>query len=492
MGLILSIDVGTTNIKAALVDEAGQLYGKTQKISTALESDASGRAEHDPHRLREALLEVCRRAADRHGSEIDMLALTSYMFGLVLLDQDGEPLTRISTFADTTAQAHFPRFLAAVGDVDDMYLRTGCPPIFQYPANRLHHIGVTKPQIAARTAHVLDSKAFLMHALTGEYVSDYSTANSLGCLDISGRWDEAIIRATGFAVEQFPRVLNGLTDKVPLLPAICRHLGVREGTAIAAGLYDGGAVAAAMTGFAEGIGVGNFGTSGMFRIPTPAPVEDLQGGLIQSCLLRPGRFFTGAGINNCTSATNLLLSLLGENLDYLQKTPLSTPGANGVMTFPYFTGERDMIVGNIGTGVVMGLGAASTRDDLARSFLEGVAFSYLLVKNRLDPHRQIEEFRLGGGASTNAQWMQIMADVLDLRVCVTQNPEMGIIGAACMARYGEGSDLIECSRRIMREATVFEPVARHAKIYAALAERYFSIRQALRAPLLARLGQSTD
>ena len=230
----------------------------------------------------------------------------------------------------------------------------------------------------------------------------------------------------------------------------------------------------------------------MFRIPTPAPVEDLQGGLIQSCLLRPGRFFTGAGINNCTSATNLLLSLLGENLDYLQKTPLSVPGANGVMTFPYFTGERDMIVGNIGTGVVMGLGAASTRDDLARSFLEGVAFSYLLVKNRLDPHRQIAEFRLGGGASTNAQWMQIMADVLDLRVCVTQNPEMGIIGAACMARYGEGSDLIECSRRIMREATVFEPVARHAKIYAALAERYFSIRQALRAPLLARLEQSAD
>ena len=86
MGLILSIDVGTTNIKAALVDEAGRLDGKTQKISTALESDASGRAAHDPHRLREALLEVCRRAADQHGSEIDMLALTSYMFGLVLLN----------------------------------------------------------------------------------------------------------------------------------------------------------------------------------------------------------------------------------------------------------------------------------------------------------------------------------------------------------------------------------------------------------------------
>lgn len=492
MGLILSIDVGTTNIKAALVDEAGRLCGEAQKAGAALESDASGRAEHDPHRLRAALLEVCQRAVGTRGGEVDMLALTSYMFGLVLLDKDGEPLTRMSTFADTTAQAHFPRFLAAVGDVDGMYLRTGCPPIFQYPTNRLHHLSVTQPQITARTAHALDSKAFLMHALTGEYVSDYSTANSLGCLDILGRWDEAIIKATGFAVGQFPRVLNGFAERIPLLPSVCRHLGVREGTPVAAGLYDGGAVAASMTGFADGIGVGNFGTSGMFRVPTPEPVEDLKGGLIQSCLLRPGRFFTGSGINNCTSATNLLLSLLGENLDYLQNAPLSIPGANGVMTFPYFTGERDMSVGNIGTGVVMGLGAASTREDLARSFLEGVAFSYLLVKNRLDPNRQIQEFRLGGGASTNAQWMQIMADALGLRVCVTQNPEMGIIGAACLARYGEGNDLIECSRRIMREATVFEPIAHNAERYEELAERYFSVRQALRAPLLARLGRDAD
>ena len=56
----------------------------------------------------------------------------------------------------------------------------------------------------------------------------------------------------------------------------------------------------------------------MFRVPTPAPVEDLEGGLIQSCLLRPGRFFTGSGINNCTIATNMLLNILGLELDYLR------------------------------------------------------------------------------------------------------------------------------------------------------------------------------
>jgi gluconokinase len=247
-------------------------------------------------------------------------------------------------------------------------------------------------------------------------------------------------------------------------------------------------LAAALTGFEPGIAVGNFGTSGFFRVPTPAPIQDLAGGLIQSCLLRPGAFFTGAGINNCTLATNLLVNLLGLEQNYLGTKKLSIPGANGVMTFPYFTGERDKGIGNIGTGVVLGLGVASTRDDLARSFLEGVAYSFLLVKQRLDPDNKIRELRLGGGGTVNLAWMQIMADTLDLPIRLTQNPEMGIIGGASVARHGEGAALVENSRKTMEDARVIEPEARSVSIYKELSERYFDVRESLRIPLLARQG----
>ncbi len=490
MGLILSIDVGTTNIKAALVDERGQLVGEAKSIKMQIESDATGRAEHDPLKLSAALLEVCRLAIGNRGRDVDGFSLTSYQFGLVLADKDHHPLTGISTLVDTTAQAHHSRFLEAIGDVDQMYLRTGCPPIFQYPVNRLHHIASQNPEIRNKTAYVLDSKSFLMHILTGEYRTDFSTANSLGCLDITGTWDAEIIEATGFGHALFPKVLNGFTDKVELKSSICRELGVKDGTTISAGLFDGAALAAALTGFEPKIAVGNFGTSGMFRVPTTAPIEDLAGGLIQSCLLKPGLFFTGSGINNCTIATNLLLKILGLDLDYLRGNALSRPGSNGVMTFPYFTGERDWAIGNIGTGMVFGLGVATTRDDLARSFLEGVAFSFLLLKQRLDPENRIKEFRLGGGGTANLPWMQIMADTLDLPIRLTQNPEMGIIGAASLARYGEGSGLLENSRTIMQGTKVIEPIAGNVAIHREVAGRYFAVRESLREPLLARRGLS--
>ena len=89
MGFVLSIDVGTTNIKAALVDENGHIVGGAKGIGMKIEGDTSGRAEHDPLKLRTALYEVCRQAINGRGQEVDCLSLTSYHFGLLLVDQAG-------------------------------------------------------------------------------------------------------------------------------------------------------------------------------------------------------------------------------------------------------------------------------------------------------------------------------------------------------------------------------------------------------------------
>ena len=87
MGFILSIDVGTTNIKAALVDEEGHIVGGAKGIGMKIEGDSTGRAEHDPLKLRSALYEVCKQAIGDHGREVECLSLTSYHFGLVLVDK---------------------------------------------------------------------------------------------------------------------------------------------------------------------------------------------------------------------------------------------------------------------------------------------------------------------------------------------------------------------------------------------------------------------
>ena len=71
MGLVLSVDVGTTNIKAALVDERGRIVDEATSLNMQLDGDVSGRAEHDPAKLRRALLAICRVAIGPRGGEIE-------------------------------------------------------------------------------------------------------------------------------------------------------------------------------------------------------------------------------------------------------------------------------------------------------------------------------------------------------------------------------------------------------------------------------------
>lgn len=480
MSLILSIDVGTSGTKGLLLDEALAPLGAIVSRDTPLERDASGRAEHDPSRLREAFVAVCREAIGGRGDAVGLVVVTSYQFGLVLADTRGVPLTKISTFVDTRAQHHHPAFAAAV-DLESVSRRTGCPPLFQYPTVRLHRMAGLGDAVLRQTRHVWDSKAFLLHMLTGRAVTDHSTANSLGCLDLDGRWDAPLIAAVGCDVAWFPEVVDGTTARLPLRSAICDELGLRPGTEVAVGLYDGAALAAALSGFAAGIAVGNFGTSGMFRLPMHEPVEDHEAGLVQSCPLRPGLFFNGAGINNATSASNWYLrEILAAPVERLRKPDLSEPGSRGVVCFPYLSGERDPGVGLLGSGSFFGIRETTTADDLGRAILEGVACSFLLVKRRLDPQGRIGELRVGGGGTANLPWMTILANVLDLPVRISGAPEMGIVGAAGLAVCrGDLSALEARARELTRESRLIEPDPPLVARYREIADRAVAMRREL-------------
>lgn len=492
MSLILSIDVGTSGTKALLLDDALSPQGDVVGRDTPLERDAVGRAEHDPRRLREAFVAVCREAVGGRGAEVGLVVVTSYQFGLLLADARGEPLTGISTFADTRAQAHHAAFAAAV-DLDAVYRRTGCPPIFQYPTTRLHQLAARGDGLLRRARHVWDSKAFLLHMLTGHPLTDHSTANSLGCLDLDGRWDAAVIAAIGCDVAAFPQVVDGTSTRVPLRDDVAAELGLRPGTEVVVGLYDGAALGAALSGFAPGIAVGNFGTSGMFRVPMPTPAEDRAAGLVQSCPLRSGLFFNGAGINNATSASNWYLrEILNAPVTRLRRPDLSEPGARGVVCFPYLSGERDAGVGRLGTGTFIGVRETTTADDVGRALLEGVAFSFLIVQRLVDPQRTIGELRIGGGGTGNEPWMTILANVLDLPVRISGAPEMGIVGAAALAACrGDRAALAAWARDRTRESRVIEPTPALVARYGELADRYVAMRQAL-VPVLRAYHEGTD
>ena len=518
MKLILAIDIGTTYIKTALIDSNGNIAGDVHQEPNQLKTDHSGKAVHDPHALRDSLLNSISVTVGNNGPRIAGIGLSKYQFGMLLLDRNHTPLTEISTFADSTAQGNLENFMQAV-DPASMYYQTGCPPLAQYPVNRLHHIAQNQPELASKVRHIWGVDAYAMHILTGQAVSDFSTANSMGALNITGEWNPEIMMKVGFNAEYLPLVVDGLSHLAALKPELAGRFGLKRNLPVSVGVYDGAALAAAFTGFAPGIAVGNLGTSGMLRVPAESPVLDrLDSRLLQSCLIRPANqdhkalFLNGAGISNGTIVLRHFLDKIGKDIPFLWQE-LSTIGANGLFTFPYLGPERDAL-GAIASGVTIGASISTTKEDEARSLQEGLAMSFLnILRNLMPTHQMIDvagehvppqqnaisKLCLGGGGSRNQFLLRILADTLNLNIIsaplASENDyrlmqggkefnlkEMGVIGAAAVFRkcMDPEFDLIANAHNITRGERSIEPIPDNVRRYVGFSECYFNIREKLR------------
>jgi xylulokinase len=91
-------------------------------------------------------------------------------------------------------------------------------------------------------------------------------------------------------------------------------------------------------------------------------------------------------------------------------------------------------------GAFTGLTSATGAPELARSVLEGVAYSARLVFESLaqSAGREAEVIHHAGGGAASGLWCQIRADVLGKPLRRAAMLEAGVLGAALMAGVGIG------------------------------------------------------
>ncbi|MEH6607382.1 MAG: FGGY-family carbohydrate kinase, partial [Pseudomonadales bacterium] len=139
-----------------------------------------------------------------------------------------------------------------------------------------------------------------------------------------------------------------------------------------------------------------------------------------------------------------LFSLAVKDIDTMAAT--ISPGADGVITLPFYNGERTPALPN-GKAVIFGLSMDNTTQaHLLRSAMEAAIFGLktgLLAFQRCNMH--FDEVTLTGGGSTSGVWRQICADVLNMPVKVLLESENAAFGAALQALWclglKQGSDI---------------------------------------------------
>ena len=442
----LGIDIGTTAIKAMVVDELGSVAGESESpLETSV--PRPGWAEQEPPDWWKGTVRAVRAACDQAGTrEVASIGLSGQMHSSVMLDKSDRVLRPAILWNDvrTTSQCRF--ITDRVGKAGLRHL-VGNPALEGFTAPKLLWMRDEEPRVFDQACTLLLPKDYVRLTMTGEKATEPSDAAGTLLFDIrQSRWSEEMVTTLGLDPRILPAV-RGSTDVTGGLTAkAASDLGLQKGTPVVGGGADNAAAAVGSGVVEEGALQTSIGTSGAVVAPIGRPrvdpgmrIHSFNHALADSWYLMGVVLSAGAALTwfrGALSAPGATLPTYDELIEDASRAP---PGAEGLTFLPYLTGERTPHADSNARGVFAGLHTGHGRGHLVRAVMEGVVFALrdsLELMRRLGVHAD-EAVAVGGGARSPF-WRQMQADVLGVPV-VTVAPSGGApYGAAILAAVGSG------------------------------------------------------
>lgn len=480
----LGVDIGTSAVKAVLVDDAQHLLAEAE-TPLAISRPHPLWSEQEPDAWWAATCEVLaalRSAEPAAWAAVRGIGLSGQMHGAVVLGGDDRPLRPAILWNDGRAQAECRLLAERVPDIGRI---AGVPPTPGYTAPKLLWLAAHEPELFARIARVLLPKDYVRLLLTGEHATDPVDAAGSLWLDQARRaWSPEILAATGMAEAQLPRVVEGSEPAGAVRPAVAAELGLPAGIPVAAGAGDAAAGAIGIGAIQDGDAFVSLGTSAQYFVSTAAyrPYPER---LIQAyCHGLPGRWYQCAALLNGASCLGWAAALLGEpDIPALvARVAARWRGPSRVLFLPYLAGERTPHDDPQARGVLFGLDADTDAVDVAQAVMEGVAYSLAEAQDCLSTAgTEVTALAAIGGGARSPFWMRLLATVLDRPVTLyagaSKGPAFGAARLARLAVTGEAADAV-CGKPPV--AQVLEPEWPLVAAYFERGRRFRHLYQALR------------
>lgn len=479
MTYVIGIDLGTSAVKALLVNRHGEIAAESSRKLPLLQ-ERSGWSEQRPEDwVRETLAALAElmRTSGVSAAEIEGISLSGQMHGLVLLDANHRPLRNAILWNDTRTTKQCRQIEAALGDQLLEIARN--PALEGFTLPKLLWVKEHEPELYAKAKVFLLPKDYVRYRLTGEIAMDISDAAGTLLLDVRAkRWSETICRFTGVDLQLCPPLLESCGFAGTLLPEAAEAAGLSSSTKVFAGGADNacGAVGAGI--LQDGAAMCSIGTSGVVLAYESQKDRDFGGKL---------HFFNHAQ-EGAYYAMGVTLSA-GYSLSWLQRTfapnkaiselvnaAAQVPaGSGGLLFTPYLTGERTPHADALIRGSWIGLDASHAMAHMVRSVMEGVTFSLNeSVELLRTSGNALERILSIGGGAKSREWLQIQADVFRTQVVPLETEQGPGMGAAMIAAAGCGwfDTLSQCADAFLRFGTPYEPDPARAEQYAELFQLY--------------------
>src|SRR5437763_1434944 len=167
MALFLGVDVGTSNVKALVVDGRGRAVARASE-PLALRTPQPGWAEQDPTAWWKAATRAIRRAVGqgRGARKIDGIGLSGQMHSSVFLDGQNKVIRPALLWCDGRTTAECRQITERVGE-ESLRKWVSNPALEGFTLPKILWLRNQEPEAFRRLAKVLLPKNYLRWQLTG-------------------------------------------------------------------------------------------------------------------------------------------------------------------------------------------------------------------------------------------------------------------------------------------------------------------------------------
>ena len=497
MPSILAFDLGTTALKGALHDLAGNVVAKASEEYQLITPDADSvemEVETYWQAFKSAVAKVLRESGV-NPAEIKALGVSAQGETLILVDRHGKPLRRAIVWLDNRAQTEAEGLGKTFGHRTAYEITGQVRLVPTWPASKILWLKQNEPEIFEKAGKFLLIEDYFLYRLTGEYVCEGSLVTSTCYWNFQTRaWWKEMLEELGISEQKLPEYRESGEPVGKLRAEIDAELGLSPNTIACTGALDQACGAIGVGNIKPGIFSENTGAALAICATINQPILDPGNQMPCHYHGLPGLYmlhtFTSGGIvmrwfrDEFAVMEMQVGKTSGMDSYALMGLEASrvVPGCEGLVMLPHLQGAMAPEANPKASGVFYGFTLRHSRSHFTRAIMEAVGF---IVRRNIEVIEglgvSVNEVRALGGGARSRVWKQIEADIIGRPVLTTTNEEAATLGAAILAGKAVGlySSVEEAAEKMIHIKERFEPASVNRAIYDDNFRTYIKLYEAL-------------
>ncbi|MBQ1312873.1 MAG: FGGY-family carbohydrate kinase [Blautia sp.] len=497
---LIGMDLGTTNVKAILMDEEGNVLARASRENHLI-FPGLNMVEQSPDEWWQNSCQIFQEITSNVSEEvlknIRGICISSQTVTMLPVDRDGKPLRNAMIWMDTRSAKEMHYISMMLGHDHFVDIIGGQPDVAFLP-NKILWYKKNEPELFRKTCKVLQASSYINLRLTGKMTADKDQAVRTQCLDINRmEWSEEIGDVLGVNLQELLPEISEVTDIIGTVTEEASRLtGLPSGIPVTAGASDAmtSVYATGLTRIGEGCE--SSGTTSLVFAGSETPSANNVPVVTKPYSVEGVPYIFDAPINTSGAAIKWYIDNMGQleaaeaarqgmNVyTYLNEAAMNVPaGSNGTMFFPYLLGERAPLWNSHARGMFIGMSMDTRHNDFLRAVFEGTAFALRHVVETIKASgAKVDCLRITGGGSKSRTWSMIKASMLRVPVMILDGKSGDVpFGAALIAGQATGvfRDMTETIRKVIKVKEVIQPNEEWARIYDKLYPYYIQMYQDL-------------